>query len=114
MVRLWEADPKALCLRMMVKRARRAAKEKGLAFDIDVDEVKTPDVCPALGIALDYGYFGRSGFSADSPTLDRLIPELGYVTANVRVISWRANAIKRDASTAEVEAVAHWMRAVVP
>ena len=51
-------------------------------------------------------------FTDDSPSLDRIVPELGYVTSNVRVISWRANAIKRNACADEIEAVALWLRSL--
>lgn len=41
----------------------------------------------------------------NSPSLDRMIPALGYVASNVRVISYRANAIKRDATLDELRAL---------
>lgn len=52
-----------------------------------------------------------TGPAPDSPSLDRVIPELGYVPGNVIVISWRANNLKRDATIEELEAVIAYMRA---
>ena len=37
----------------------------------------------------------------DSPSLDRIVPELGYVKGNIRVISNRANHLKSDATLEE-------------
>jgi hypothetical protein len=66
-----------------------------------------PSKCPVLGIPL---HRGVGGFCDNSPTLDRFIPELGYVKGNVEVISFRANRIKCDASMDEVTRVCDWMR----
>lgn len=41
------------------------------------------------------------------------MPELGYVKGNVRVISYRANALKRDASVQELEAVVLYMKGLL-
>lgn len=43
---------------------------------------------------------------AASPSLDRIIPTLGYVPGNVWVISHRANELKRDATLQEIQMLA--------
>lgn len=53
------------------------------------------------------------GTNPNSPTVDRIIPKLGYVKGNVAVISDRANRIKADASVEEITAVAKWLRKVL-
>ena len=45
-------------------------------------------------------------------TIDRVDPDGGYVTGNVRVISMRANRIKSDASIAELESVIAYMKGI--
>ena len=45
----------------------------------------------------------------DSPSIDRLIPELGYIKGNVNVISLRANIIKNNATKDELIKIANWM-----
>jgi hypothetical protein len=65
----------------------------------------TPEKCPVLGITLMRGCESRD----NSPSVDRLIPELGYVPENCRVISNRANQIKSNASPAELRKVAAWL-----
>lgn len=46
-----------------------------------------------------------------SRSLDRIIPELGYVPGNVQVISQLANAMKWDSTREERIAFANWVLA---
>jgi len=91
--------------------ARNRARKRGLPFDIEKSDIVIPEVCPVLGIALAFspGPGGR-GFGDTSPSVDRMVPELGYVRGNIRVISYRANSLKKDATVAELEAVLSYMR----
>ena len=43
------------------------------------------------------------------PSLDRIIPTKGYIPGNIAVISQRANCIKSDATSEEIEAVHNWL-----
>ena len=52
---------------------------------------------------------GRCWPGPGSPTLDRIVPSLGYVPGNVVVISHKANSIKSNATAAEIRAVADWL-----
>lgn len=78
---------------------RRRARDYGLEFSITKDDIFVPTHCPLLGIPLTVS---RGAVSAGSPTLDRIIPRLGYVPGNVWVISHKANTIKSDASLEEL------------
>lgn len=62
-----------------------------------------PDVCPILGIKLNYTGTGIEGFSRgeDSPSIDQIIPGKGYTKDNIIIISWRANRIKNDGTPEE-------------
>lgn len=89
-----------------VKGAARRAKAKNLPFNITEEYVKsiTPKdmICPALGIKMN-----TSVEDLDSkPSLDRLVPEKGYVKGNVIVVSFRVNRIKTDATPEELMKVA--------
>jgi len=79
--------------------------KKGLPFDLHIEDIVVPDFCPALGIPL-YRAKGRKAQGPHSPTLDRLNPDLGYVTGNVMVVSARANQIKSDSTPSELYRVA--------
>ena len=84
----------------MWERARKRAKERGLPFSLPKNAIKVPKSCPALGLPIALG--GRR--SASSPSLDRIIPERGYVPENVRVICDRANRLKSNRSLQELRA----------
>lgn len=82
------------------------AKKKGLPFDLSLDDLVFPDVCPVLGIPM----VARSGgFNDNSPSIDRIIPANGYVKGNVQIISYRANRIKCHASLSDLKAIVAYM-----
>ena len=43
-------------------------------------------------------------------TLDKLVPELGYVPGNVFIISWRANKLKSNMTIDELEKILNYMK----
>jgi hypothetical protein len=86
----------------MWRTARERAIETGVPFDITPGDIVVPDICPALGIPLRVS----DGHCTDnSPTLDRVIPEFGYIPGNICVISMRANRLKNSASIQELESI---------
>lgn len=87
----------------LVALAKHRAKKKGLNFNLTVEDVVVPERCPVLGCVLERGK--GKGPKRNSPTLDRIDSAKGYVSGNVRVISFRANALKSDASLEEIAAV---------
>jgi hypothetical protein len=93
--------------RRMFQCARDRAREQGIPFSITIEDVRIPERCPLLGIAL---VPGTGKLHAASPSLDRLRPDLGYVPGNVLVVSYRANAIKHDATPEELERIAAALR----
>jgi len=46
----------------------------------------------------------------DSPTIDKIIPSLGYVESNIAILCWRCNNLKRDANSSELSQVANWLK----
>lgn len=91
----------------MINSARKVAKSKGLPFDLEAGCFNLPEVCPVLGIQLDYSLGQRHGATA---SLDRIVPAKGYTQGNVIVVSWRANHIKCDATVDELEAIARFYK----
>ena len=93
--------------RYMVNKARQRAKTLGRPFSLTEADIHIPQVCPVLGIPL---FWGDEQKSDNSPSLDCLIPALGYVRGNVFVISMRANRLKGDGSWQELEKITNWVR----
>lgn len=95
-------------LEILVKQAKWRSARAGIPFAIAVSDVRIPEFCPILGIRIE---MGRGKNRVASPTIDRIVPSLGYVPGNIAVISFRANRIKNDGTAEEHEAVARFMRA---
>ena len=91
--------------KQLLKGARRRAREAGLSFDLVLEDIAVPEVCPILGVPIEMSSERTYG---TSPSLDRIVPELGYVRGNVQVISDKANRMKTDASADEMLAFADW------
>lgn len=89
--------------RHILSITRDRAKRKGLPFNLEACDIVVPTVCPVLGTAF---AFGAGYKDTRSPSIDRIKPHLGYVRGNIRVISLRANALRNDATAAELTAVA--------
>lgn len=85
----------------MVRSARARAKSKGLEFNLTMESVSIPTVCPVLGITI-VPFGDGVGFQDASPSLDRIDNAKGYTADNVIVVSWRANRIKCDATVDEM------------
>ena len=92
------------------KRARKRARALGLPFELKASDVKWVDTCPVFGCPLKIGECMHP--SDDSPSLDRIRPELGYVPGNVIVVSMRANRIKNNATHEELLRVAEFYKAI--
>ena len=92
----------------MFHQAKQRSIKKSIPFDLDQEYIKSilTESCPILGIPLKKG---TGSFSDNSPSLDRINPKLGYVKGNVKVVSDRANRIKRDASIEELKAIINYM-----
>ena len=86
----------------MWQSAKSRAKRLKIPFDIILEDMFVPAICPLLGIPLISGLGKKMKMSPNSPTLDRKIPSLGYTKGNIWVISNRANLIKNDASIDEI------------
>lgn len=91
----------------MLLRLRNRAKAEGIPFNLTKDDIVIPDFCPVLGIKLSHHAFGPM---PTSPSLDKVVPSLGYVKGNVHVISMRANHLKNNGSLQEMERVVSYIR----
>lgn len=115
-----EEDLASIDLRGLLEYAIRAKLSRTLSntksncekdaipFDMTVDDLAPyPLKCPVLGTPINWMNTGSS--SNDSPSIDRMIPEVGYVRGNVRIISQKANRLKGNASVDELRAILRYM-----
>lgn len=97
----------------MIQAHKLSAKKRGLEFSItESDLLPLPEVCPVLGLVLDYQATGGKN-NACSASIDRKENSLGYIPGNVAVISHRANTLKRDATLEEMRGVLSYMERAV-
>lgn len=64
--------------------AKQRAEEGSIPFNLEVKDICIPTHCPILGIKLAHD---NKSTRDDSPSLDKVIPSLGYIKGNVAVIS---------------------------
>ena len=94
----------------MLYGARARSKQKDLPFNIEEIDIMIPTICPVLGIPISPGE-GKP--RPNSPSLDRIIPEKGYVKGNIVVISSKANTIKSDATPEEIIMVGEFYKKLI-
>ena len=87
--------------------AKQRARKRGIPFNLDIEDIQIPEVCPVFGFSLEMADFS---VQKNSPSLDRINPELGYVKGNVQVISSLANAMKSDATNKQLLQFADWIK----
>ena len=99
----------------MLHTVRKRAKKNNIPFNLTEDYLKSiyPSdmICPVLGFEMSVGV-DENGWTDTSPSLDRIIPEKGYVQGNVVVVSMRANSIKTNATPEEIRKVADFYEKV--
>ena len=89
--------------RLSTKRSHALAN--GIEFDITISDIyPLPEVCPVLGIPIEYGVHHHA--ADNTLSIDRIDPNKGYVKGNVIAVSMRANRIKNDATIEELYKIA--------
>jgi len=100
-------NPAAYLLHM----ARSRAKKMEWEFNLDVEDIQIPELCPVFGIPLfiRQGHKGQ-GTNPNNPSLDRIDSSRGYVKGNVQVISWRANDLKKNGTLEEFTKLVEYLK----
>ena len=93
----------------LMQQARREGVPIGFKsiteFAVYIKEI-TPEKCPVFGVKLKSN---KNKAGKWSPSVDKIMPRKGYVKGNLQVMSWFANAMKRDASRKELKQFARWV-----
>lgn len=92
--------------RYLVEKLNNRRKQCPYEISITKEDLIVPEFCPVLGLKLEF----NSKVRDNSYSLDRFNNNVGYTPGNVRVISNRANSLKKDASVEELEAVIRYMK----
>lgn len=89
------------------RNVKSRAKRLGLEFNLDIEDIIFPDVCPILGIPI---FLTEGKVNKNSPSIDRIDNGKGYTKDNVRVISYRANILKSDMTLEQVGNLLAYMK----
>lgn len=94
--RLWrEKNP----VDKVLEQSRSRAKRKGIEHNITKEDIENISICPLLNLPL---IAGNKKNYEQSPSLDRIDPNKGYIKGNVWLLSKRANTMKSNASKEEL------------
>jgi hypothetical protein len=93
--------------RAILISTKRRAKIELIEFDLDESDIIIPIRCPILDLELQM----HSGYARDnSPSIDRLIPNKGYVKGNCFIISYKANRMKQDNTLEDLEKIVKYIK----
>ncbi len=92
-------DPFKFRITRTFGQAKIRAKKFNVPFKIIrqdlIDMFPADNLCPVLKVPFVWGTKNNKELS---PSLDRMIPELGYIKGNIKFISYKANRIKNDSN----------------
>ncbi len=80
------------------QNAKHRAKRKNLEFTITLDDIVIPELCPVYNRPI------------ESPSIDRFDNSQGYTPENIRIISKRANNIKKYGNISDFEAIITYLK----
>ena len=84
-------------------RAKTRATRKGREFNIEIEDIVIPDLCPVFGVPL-------VEETEYAPSIDRIDSSKGYIKGNIQIISRRANLLKNNATIEELEMVINFLK----
>lgn len=97
--------------RYLTSSIKTRCKNKGLPFDLDkyeneINERIEKGICEVSGFPLRLEH-GKRDFN--SPSIDRVVPELGYVYSNIRIVAFSVNAALGDWGEDKfLQVLKHW------
>jgi len=84
-------------LNKLLAAAKNRASTKDLPYNLTLDYLvdlwdKQEGVCPISKRKLDLAPYGEKGqVNPNAPSIDKIIPKLGYVEGNVRLVTYHIN-----------------------
>lgn len=90
---------------VLMSNSKQRAKRAGMEHTLTLADIVIPDVCPVFDIPLKRE--DRVTWR-NAPSIDRIDNTRGYTPDNIVVVSRRANLLKKDATVAEMKALAEF------
>ena len=79
----------------ILRNAKQRAKQANVPFSLTIADIRIPEFCPLLNVRMER-------CTQYSPSIDRIIPSLGYVKENIVIVSKKANTMKSNATLEEL------------
>lgn len=92
--------------KLPIASAKLRARKEGLEFDLTYDWGRDGWTGKCSVSGLSFVILPKAPRTLFSPTIDRVIPTLGYVRSNCRFVLWSVNAFKQNGTDADVLKIA--------
>jgi hypothetical protein len=110
----WRANPMNWC-RGRAKSLKARAKKMGVPYSDGIIEDLQSQLpalqCICCGVDLQWEPRKAGTYLPNGPSVDKIIPALGYVPGNVKIVCMRCNLVKRDSSVQELRNVVAYIDA---
>ena len=96
-------------VRTLYSRLKNSAKKRDILFDLSISDmylISYPLTCPILGLPLQ---FHKGKAQDNSYSVDRIDSSLGYHIDNIQIISNKANRIKNNATSEELQKFVNYL-----
>ncbi len=91
------------------KRTKYRAEQLGVPFDLEPGDIVLPEFCPISGTRIELNLLTiKNGRPENSPSIDRIVPSLGYVKGNVQIVADSANRRKNNMTLDDMKALLHY------
>ena len=88
----------------LFEQIRQRCKKSNILFTLNPEDIVIPECCPVFKTKFDQ----KDTYKRAS--VDRIDPDKGYTKENIRVISYRANWLKSNATLKEIESLYNFMK----
>jgi hypothetical protein len=98
-------------LNILLQQAKIRSKKKNAEFNLTLQDLldlyPQDGMCPVFKMPIQ---FNTGEDRTNSPSIDRVDASKGYTKDNIRIISWKANRMKSNATLADLEALVIYMK----
>ena len=83
----------------ILQNINHRARTRGIDFNLTVDDISVPELCPYLKVPFIQGTKGNYQYTY---SIDRIDNSKGYVPNNVEIVTMKANSMKNNATNEEL------------